>query len=49
MSKEEVQKPNRHDEYKNSPFYNPNTGKNVVEEGERIQDEMSDEEAPYIR
>lgn len=49
MLKEVKQKPNRDDKYKDSPFYNPETGKNVVEEGEKVQDKMPEKEAPFIR
>ena len=49
MLKEIKQKPNRDDKYKNSPFYNPETGKNAVEEGEKVQDKMPEKEAPFIR
>lgn len=49
MLKEVKQKPSRDDKYKNSPFYNPESGKNVVEEGEKVQDKMPEDEAPFIR
>lgn len=49
MTKEATQKPHRDDKYANSPFYNPETGENVVETGEEIQDNMSDETSPYIK
>lgn len=49
MQEEAFEKPHRKDKYEDSPFYNPETGKNVVEEGEKIQDEMSEEDAPFIR
>lgn len=49
MSVEETQKPKRNDKYANSPFYNPETGENVVETGEKVQDNMSEEKAPFIR
>ncbi|GAA0101549.1 hypothetical protein UT300012_22640 [Paraclostridium bifermentans] len=47
--KEQKQKPNRDDKYKDSPFYNPETGKNVVEDGEKAQDKLPEDEAPFIR
>ncbi len=49
MTEEATQKPHRNDKYANSPFYNPETGENVVETGEEIQDNMSDETSPYIK